>query len=100
VLRGRNERDEAAVNATLMQIVVDAIEYFGTCDERTLHPDHAVRQLESICAALKQLSASERRQFVEFVELAAHEAGHRGDAKRERFLRLLPQNAGIDLEPG
>lgn len=79
----------------MMQIAVDAITFFATCDERSVDPDVAIDQLERISVALRQLSRNDQRAFLEFVERAAVEASDHGDSISAEFLEALPENLGL-----
>ena len=81
----------------LLRVAVYSSMFFELCDDETLAPDVAVKQLEWITADLQQLTADEQAEVVAFVEREAVSERH---PERLRFLKSFPYDVGfVDEEP-
>lgn len=84
------------MNEALMRAVAELAVFFALADDRSLNPDVAVRELETLAATLRLLNTTEREEFARFVtEELATEADDARDGLRATALRELPANLGI-----
>lgn len=74
-----------------MQIVVDAIIFFGMSSDDVIDPDTATSQLEEIGSTLRNLNSSERDEFIRYVDKVTLSEE---DAQRVEFLATLCENIG------
>ena len=56
----------------LMQMVLDAILFFGLSGDEVVQPDEAVKQLEAIAMGFQKMPLNERHEFLRFVETVAN----------------------------
>ncbi|MCA9135198.1 MAG: hypothetical protein KDB00_00530 [Planctomycetales bacterium] len=82
------------MNESLMQIVVDMIEFFANCDDSVLDPDVSVAKLEEIAFLVQQMPDKERELFVKFTQQAAKKI-KKDDKHRSEFYRSIPENLGL-----
>ena len=80
-----------------MRIAVYAAAFFELCDDKTLDPDTAVQQLESIAGELSNLDADGRDALIAFV---CREAEGTRDPDLRDFLLRFPQGMGLVDDPG
>lgn len=84
--------DAHSMNEILARALLDAAAFFELSPDEVLDPDIAVKQLESMAAALGQLSESDKRQLVAFTQAEADRVS--SDDYRD-FLWQFPQAMGL-----
>lgn len=79
-----------------MRVVLDSVLFFGLRSDDVVQPDEAVKQLEAIATGLRQLSLSERQEFLRFVDGVANaEEKELANPERVEFMRQIGDNLGI-----
>jgi len=80
------------MSRTLVQVIAQMAVFLEFADETTLHPDAAVKQLETLAFQLQQLTPTERREFIRLLSEVADE----WPSERERqYLLNLPDAIGV-----
>jgi hypothetical protein len=80
------------VNEILMRAVVEAAAFFELSSDEVVDSDAAVKQLESMDALLRRLSAGEKRELVAFAEA---EADRVSSDEYGEFLRHFTEAVGL-----
>lgn len=83
------------MNKEIVRIVIDLIAFLVLSDDDIVNPDSAMEQLEHIAATLKELSATDRQEFLSLLRTHARDAELSGDHERFEFLTNLPAQLGI-----
>ena len=84
------------MNPILMNIIVEMCVFLELCDDDVVNPDVAIKQLEQISWMLKKLSRDDLDRFVRHVGELAARAREEKDGERERFLKALPEDLGLE----
>ena len=85
------------MNKVLATAVIDYAAFLSLSDDRDVHPDVAVAQLESLASLLQQFTEGERREFVTYIaEVRLNEAKKGASSARLEFLELLAADLGLE----
>lgn len=84
----------------LIVALIDVCVFFDTCDDNTVDPDAAVKQLEQIAFYLRRLDPVTQQHFLEAARsLADIEKSARGESPRWQSLMLLGESLGLVAAP-
>jgi len=79
-----------------MRAVIQSAAFLELSGDDIIHPDAAVRELESLSESLQMLNATERKVFADFAaRYADSELKANQPQQRVEFIRSLPQALGL-----
>ena len=84
------------MNQSLMRAVVEYALFLGLSEDTVIDPDTSVSQFEQLSLILKQLTPTEKSEFIRFIKkMAEQESQRTGSEKRVKFLQSLADDLGL-----